>query len=137
LQFEDSTVLFRPALLIVAALLATVSWSSTQEDASQRQLCDDAIIANAENQVANSLRDPGAIFRDVQVFRGSKAVCGTVITSSPRGGGGESFFVAFRSGYVRATHDMPPGNFLSLVQENCRADGMVERARRLVFGPAS
>jgi hypothetical protein len=130
-------MLFRPALLLVAVLLATVSWSSTQENASRRQLCDEALIANAQKQVAISLKDPGAVFRGVKVFRGSNSVCGTVITRSPRGGGGESFFVAYRSGYVRATHDMPPANFLSLVQENCQAEEMVERARQLLFGAAS
>jgi hypothetical protein len=137
LQFVDLIMLFRPALLLVAVLLATVSWSSTQEDPARRHLCDQAVIANTEKQVAMSLKDPGAIFRDVQVFRGSQSVCGTVITSSPRGGGGESFFVAYRSGYVRATHDMPPANFMSLVQENCQAEEMVQRARRLLFRAAS
>jgi hypothetical protein len=118
----------------IAAAAVAWWWFAWQPAQVIEGVAEEPFVQAAMHRVAQVVKDPSAKFRDVEYFHATDAACGEVRAKDNAGDYGDyMFFVAYRTGYVRLSRDMPPGNFMALVQQNCRDNEFVLRARSLVF----
>jgi hypothetical protein len=117
----------------IAAAAVAWWWFAWQPAQVAEGVAEEPLVQAAMQRVAQVMKDPSAKFRDVEYFQDADAACGEVRAKDNAGNYGDyMFFVAYRTGYVRLSRDMPPGNFLALVEQSCPEDRFVLRARNLL-----